>query len=132
MQITEAIESLIEQPHDFQLPLGAAAVLSRFRVHLSPTPGCSITCYCPAWPTSGTCPAEQRGRFGTPEEDIAPVILFLATTRRKVKSLQPAVMAQHQADCAEQCVILCVLANDYPRAQGGRDIAGLDERVAFI
>ncbi|RWK44236.1 hypothetical protein [Mesorhizobium sp.] len=28
-------------------------------------------------------PSNALGRFGTPEEDIAPVILFLATTRRK-------------------------------------------------
>ncbi|SIT54930.1 hypothetical protein BQ8794_190064 [Mesorhizobium prunaredense] len=77
-------------------------------------------------------PSNALGRFGTPEEDIAPVILFLATTRRRIKSLQAAVVAQHEADCAEQCVVLRVLANNYPRAQGGRDIAGLDERVAFI
>lgn len=53
-------------------------------------------------------------------------------TRRKAGSLQSAGVAQHETDCAEQCIVLRVLANDYPRAQGGREIAGLDERVAFI
>jgi hypothetical protein len=67
-----------------------------------------------------------------PRRGETPLSLPRSTRDARKGLLQSAVVAQHQADCAEQCIIFRVLADDYPRAQGGRDIAGLDERVTFI
>lgn len=81
------------------------------------------------------------GRYGTRAPSVEQAVQAFARQQGEIvvpsgaaaaKSLQPAVVAQHQADRAEQGIVLRVLANDYPRAQCGRDIAGLDERVAFI